>query len=174
MNDKLSKISRLSEARSRSISAENPTGAPGMGGMATEGTGKACARELGQGWKVSPSVVVKAGETFTLAEIDGPGVIRHIWITDSCPQNRTLVLRMYWEGSEQPSVETPLGDFFASADYQEYRPLSSIPVCVNPKRAFNCYWEMPFRRKCRITVENIYQEDITVFYQIDYTLEPVP
>ena len=174
MNDKLSIISRLSEARSRSISAENPTGAPGMGGMATEGTGKACARELGQGWKVSPSVVVKAGDTFTMAEIDGPGVIRHIWITDSCPQNRTLVLRMYWEGCEQPSVETPLGDFFASADYQEYRPLSSIPVCVNPKRAFNCYWEMPFRRKCRITVENIYQEDITVFYQIDYTLEPVP
>ena len=172
--DDLSGLATLSNAKSRSISAENFKGEKGKGGMATEGTGKACARELGQGWKVSPSVVVKAGETFELAAIDGPGVIRHIWITDGCPQNRTLILRMYWEDSETPSVECPLGDFFASADYQEYRQLTSIPVCVNPRRAFNCYWRMPFKKKCRMTVENIYPEDIVVYYQIDYTLEEVP
>ena len=177
MNDftgNLSKLARISHAKSRSISAENFKGEAGKGGMATEGTGKNCARELGPGWKISPAVVIKPGEVFELAAIDGPGVIRHIWITENSPRNRALILRMYWEGNDKPSVETPLGDFFAAADCQEYRQLTSIPVCVNPRRAFNCYWEMPFKTSCRITLENICDEDLMVFYQIDYTLEDVP
>ena len=165
---------RKSDCVSRSISAENFTGEKGKGGMATEGTGASCARELGQGWKVSPSVNIAPGETFTLADIEGQGMIRHIWIVDSCNQNRRLVLRMYWDGSETPSVEAPMGDFFASADYQDYAPLSSLAVCVGPKRGFNCYWEMPFYKHCRMTLENIHTQTITVYYQIDYVLCTLP
>ena len=170
----MSAIARTSSAVSRSLSAENFTGEKGRGGMATEGAGAYNARELGQGWKVSPCVVIKAGETFTAADIEGPGMIRHIWMTDSSKQNRKLILRMYWDGSETPSVEAPLGDFFACADCLQYSQLTSAAVCVNPKRAFNCYWEMPFRKRCRMTVENIFNEDITLFYQIDYLLTEVP
>ena len=74
-------LSRLSRAKTRSISPENFTGAKGGGGKATEGTGAHAARDLGKGWKVSPSVEIKAGETFTLADIAGPGAIQHIWMT---------------------------------------------------------------------------------------------
>ncbi len=170
----LSAIARTGDAVSRSISAENFTGEKGKGGMATEGTGANCARDLGMGWKISPSILLRPGEVFPLAEIDGPGVIRHIWMTDSCGRNRKLIFRIYWDGSETPSVEAPLGDFFACADCQNYSQLTSLAVCVNPKRAFNCYWEMPFRKKCRMTVENIFNEDIVLYYQIDYLLTAVP
>ena len=166
-------LSKLSKFQSRSISPENFSGEKGKGGMATEGTGKSCARDLGQGWKISPSVIVKSGETFEMANINQAGIIKHIWITDTS-KNRGLILRMYWDGSDTPSVEAPLGDFFACADYQEFSPVSSIPVCVNPKRAFNCYWDMPFYKSCKITVENIQSEDVTVFYQIDYVTGEVP
>ena len=109
----LSNLSLLSNAKSRSISPENFTGAKGQGGMATEGTGKECARDLGQGWKVSPSVIVKAQTNFTLGEIEGPGVIQHIWMTCFPSHWRSLVLRIYWDDEEQASVETPIGDFSA-------------------------------------------------------------
>ena len=72
----LGNLSRVSKAETRSISAENPTGAKGKGGMATEGTGAGCARDLGQGWKVSPSVMIEAGHTYTLADIEGTGAIQ--------------------------------------------------------------------------------------------------
>lgn len=166
-------LAHASNAKSRSISPENFTGEKGKGAMATEGTGKQCARELGRGWKISPSIVIKAGETFELANIKGSGAIKHIWITDAARAGRQLVLRMYWDGCPVASVETPLGDFFANADYTDYRQLSSLAVCCNPKRGLNCYWEMPFRSSCRITLENIYTEDITVYYQIDYILSEV-
>ena len=74
-------LSKQSKAKTRSISAENFTGEKGKGGMATEGTGAECARDLGQGWKVSPSIKIPAQTTFTLAEIEGPGVIQHMWMT---------------------------------------------------------------------------------------------
>lgn len=170
----LSSLTKITNAESRSISAENFTGEKGKGAMATEGTGKDCARDLGTGWKISPSIRLQPGETFQLAQIAGSGMIKHIWIVDDCSKNRKLVLRMYWDGSDTPSVETPLADFFACADYQSYSQLTSIPVCVNPKRAFNCYWEMPFYKDCRITLENIYTKEITVFYQIDYVLTELP
>ena len=168
-----SELSTLKDIKSRSICPENFTGEKGGGGRAETGTGAGCARELGIGWKVSPSIRIAPGETFVLAEIFGEGKIKHIWIVDDCNLNRQLILRMYWDGSTTPSVETPLCDFFASADYQTFAQLTSAAVCVNPKRAFNCYWEMPFHNACKITLENIHTEPITVYYQIDYTEEAV-
>ncbi len=170
----LSSVAVTSNIVSRSISAENFKGEKGKGGMATEGTGKECARDLGQGWKVSPAVNIDAGATFEVASIDGPGIIKHIWMTDNCPRNRRLIIRFYWDGSDTPSVEVPLGDFFACADYMKYAQLTSIPVCVNPKRAFNCYWEMPFFKHCRITIENQHSDTVMLFYQVDYQLTEIP
>jgi hypothetical protein len=80
--------------------------------MATEGTGKNAARDLGQGWKVSPSVRIPAKTTFTLAEIKGPGIIQQIWMTPTGNWRRSI-LRFYWDGETEPSVECPVGDFFA-------------------------------------------------------------
>jgi len=167
-------LSWLSNAKSRSISPENFTGEKGRGGMATEGTGKDCARDLGRGWKISPSIRIAAGETVEIANIEGAGAIQHIWLTPTGVWRHTI-LRIYWDGCEQPSVECPIGDFFANA-YQggEFAPLSSLAVCVNPGSAFNCYWEMPFRKSCRITVENLDDEQTTLYYQIDYVLADVP
>ena len=162
---------QLKNVKSRSICPENFTGEKGTGGMAETGTGASCARDLGKGWKVSPSILLKAGETVELANMEGPGMIRHIWMTDSSSRNRSMILRIYWDGSDVPSVEVPLGDFFASADIMKYQQLTSIMVCVNPRRAYNCYWSMPFYEHCRMTLENISEEDFYVFYQIDYTLE---
>ncbi len=171
----LGNLSRLSRAQTRSISAENFTGEKGKGGMATEGVGGQAAVDLGRGWKISPAVKILAGQTFTLADIRGPGAIQHIWMTPTGTY-RFSILRIYWDGEETPSVECPLGDFFASAftSYNVFAPISSLAVCVNPGNAFNCYWEMPFRRQCRITVENIGFEDMGIYYQVDYTLTEVP
>lgn len=173
-NGMLSSIAKITDTKTRSISAENFTGEKGKGGMATEGTGANASRELGQGWKVSPSIVVKAGETFTLADYAGQGIIKHIWITDNAERPRTLIFRAYWDNSETPSIEAPLGDFFACADFREYRQLTSLPVCVNPKRAYNCYWDMPFYKNFKFTIENISQKDIVVYYQIDFVLTKLP
>jgi len=168
----LGSLSRLSAAKTRSISPENFTGEKGKGGMAVEGTGKRPSRELGQGWKVSPSVRIKPSEDFTLADIKGSGAIQHMWVTPT-GHWRYLILRMYWDGESDPSVEVPLGDFFASGT-GAYAQISSLPVCVNPGSALNCYWEMPFRKSCRIMLQNISTDTTTVYYQIDYTLTDVP
>jgi hypothetical protein len=168
----MSNIYRLSDAKTRSISPENYTGAKGRGGMATEGTGKNAARDLGQGWKVNPCVVIKAHTTFTVAEIDGPGAIQHIWMTPT-GNWRNSILRFYWDDEKTPSVEAPVGDFFCMG-WGQYSPLQSLAVCVNPGSAFNCYWPMPFTKKCRITMENIDDKDMVLYYQVDYTLTDVP
>jgi hypothetical protein len=168
----LGNLSRLSNAETRSISPENFTGEKGSAGMATEGTGAGCARDLGQGWKVSPSISIEAGETFELADISGPGAIQQIWMTPG-GHWRFSILRVYWDGQEQPAVECPVGDFFASG-WGAFAPVVSQPVCVNPGSAFNCYWEMPFRRRCRITMTNINTEAMRLYYQINYTLTDVP
>ena len=160
-------LSRQKNILSFSVSPENFTGEKGKGGQATEGTGAECARELGQGWKISPSVVIPSGKTFTMADIRGQGAIRHIWVTDSSQNARQLIFRIYWDGQVSPAVEVPLGDFFASARQQEYRQISSLAVCVNPKRGLNCYWNMPYRKRFRMTMENISSKDVTVYYQID-------
>jgi len=165
-------LSRLSSALTRSISPENFTGEKGKAGMATEGTGARCARDLGQGWKISPSVRIEAGTTFTVADIEGPGAIQQIWMTPT-GNWRFSILRIYWDDQEQPSVECPVGDFFAMG-WREYAPLSSLAVCVNPGSAFNCYWEMPFHKRCRITMTNIAEDDMVLYYQVNYTLTDVP
>lgn len=172
---------RLSDAETRSISPENFTGEKGKGGMAKPSDGDQrnvanahhAARDLGQGWKVNPFVIIKPGETFTLAEIEGPGAIQHIWMTPT-GNWKFSVIRIYWDDEKEPSVEVPVGDFFAMG-WNEYAPLVSQAICVNPGSAFNCYWQMPFRKKCRITMENINdQDEMRLYYQIDYTLTDVP
>ena len=168
----LGNLSRLSSARTRSISPENFTGEKGRGGMATDGTGAHCAKDLGQGWKTSPSIRVAPGECRTLAAIDGPGAVQHIWMTPA-GHWRYAILRIYWDGQDAPSVECPVGDFFACG-WGKYAQLSSLAVCVNPGSAFNCYWEMPFRKGCKITLTNIADEEMTLYYQIDYALTDVP
>ncbi|MFC2085365.1 glycoside hydrolase family 172 protein, partial [Bacteroidota bacterium] len=163
----------LSDAKTRSICPENFTGEKGKGGMATleEGSAAKAARDLGQGWKVNPYVRVQSNEIFTLAEIEGPGAIQHIWMTPT-GNWRFSILRFYWDGEEEPSVEVPVGDFFAAA--YGYKQISSLAVCVNPGSAFNCYWIMPFRKKCKVTLENVDEKEMIIYYQIDYTLTEVP
>ncbi|MHC4123885.1 MAG: glycoside hydrolase family 172 protein [Planctomycetota bacterium] len=168
----IANLPRLSRAKSRSVSPENFTGEKGKGGMATKGTGEKASRDLGQKWKVSPSIKVKPGKKFTLADIKGPGAIQHIWMTPA-GYSRHMILRFYWDDEKEPSVECPIGDFFACGT-DKYASISSIPVCVNPRSGFNCYWLMPFRKNCRITFENISDKVVTLFYQIDYTLTEVP
>ncbi len=168
----LGNLSRLSNAQSRSISPENFNGAKGMGGMATEGTGKNCAKDLGQGWKVSPSVKVAPGETFEMANIEGPGAIQQIWLTPT-GNWRFSILRIYWDDQEHPSVECPVGDFFACG-WGKYAQVNSLAICVNPGSAFNCYWEMPFQKKCRMTLSNLDDKEMVLYYQINYTLTEIP
>jgi hypothetical protein len=170
----LGNLYRTSTARTRSISPENFTGDKGKAGMSTNGAAKGAARELGQGWKVSPLVRVPGKSTFTLAEINGPGAIQQIWMTPA-PLDRTrwFILRFYWDGETEPSVECPLGDFFACG-WGRYCQISSLPVCVNPGSAFNSYWQMPFHKKARVTIENLDDNQMTIYYQINYTLTDVP
>ncbi|MFM1942877.1 MAG: hypothetical protein RI897_1859 [Verrucomicrobiota bacterium] len=139
--------------------------------MSEDGPALPAARDLGQGWKVSPYVRIPAKSTFTMAEIEGPGVIKHIWLTPT-GNWRWSILRVYWDGEETPSIECPVGDFFASG-WGRYAQLNSLAVCVNPGSAFNCYWTMPFRRKAKITMENLSDDTSTLYYQIDYVLTEV-
>ena len=172
---------RLSDAKTHSISPENLTGEKGKAGMAdpadkdkpNTANATSAARDLGQGWKVNPYIRIKPGETFTMADIEGPGAIQHIWMTPA-GKWRYNILRIYWDGETEPSVEVPVGDFFGMG-WGTYAQLTSMAVCVNPGSAFNCYWSMPFRKKCRITMENVGDADqMTLYYQIDYTLTDVP
>ena len=162
----------VTDARTRSISPENFGGEKGKAGMATNGTGSHAARDLGPGWKLSPSVHIKAKTTFILGEIKGPGCIQQIWMTPT-GNFRHSILRFYWDGESDPSVECPVGDFFACG-WGRYAQINSLAVCVNPGSAFNCYWPMPFRKLARITMENIDDKDMTLYYQINYTLDNVP
>ena len=169
----LGNLSRLSQAKTRSISAENFTGEKGAGGMATDGTGANSGRDLGRGWKISPSMSIAARTVFTLAEIEGPGAIQQIWMTMHPDKWRKAILRMYWDGEDTPSVETPVGDFFCNG-WCTRSDVRSLPVAVNPAGGFNSYWEMPFRKSARITIENIGDDAMTCYYQINYTLTDVP
>ncbi|MBX3178918.1 MAG: DUF2961 domain-containing protein [Candidatus Hydrogenedentes bacterium] len=172
----LDHLYQLKDAKTRSISPENFTGEKGKGGMATleEGTASRAARELGQGWKVNPYVHIEPGTTFTLGEINESGVINHIWMTP-VGDYRLMILRFYWDGEETPSVEVPVGDFFAAGWGMGNEPrITSLAVCVNPRSGFNSYWQMPFRKGAKVTMENLGEKRATVYYQIDYSLEAVP
>jgi len=173
LNLGLGTIPLLSDAVTRSISAENPTGA--VGGGAKEAPDENNPGSLlGQGWKIRPCITLDPGTTTTLADIAGPGVIQHIWITVRPEAYRSCILRMYWDGEKTPSIEVPLGDFFANVHGLRYNVLS-LPVAVNPSGGFNSYWPLPFRKQARITIENQYWEPIQgFFYQITYALGQVP
>jgi len=162
----LSDISLARHGKARSISAENRDGAAGQGGRAEVGTGSHAARELGTGWKVSPSIELPAGSEVDLARITGPGMLKHIWLTTTGSW-RELVLRMWWDGSDKPAVEVPVGDFFCNG-WDRYSLVTSLAVVVAPYKGLNCYWEMPFRREARISLENLGRGPVIVYYQIDY------
>lgn len=170
----MSTLPLLSNAVTRSICPENPRGEKGMGGTWELDPGDTAhpARELGKKWKIRPCVRIRSKEVFEMADITGPGAVRHIWMTPTGTW-RYLILRIYWDDQETPSVECPVGDFFC-AGWNQYTQINSLAVCVNPGSAFNCYWTMPFQRRCRMTLENLAEDDVTVFYQIDYMLTEVP
>lgn len=165
----LSSIAGLRRLQTRSISPENFDGSVGGGGRATEGTGASCARDLGPGWKISPSVDIKAGETFDLANIEGGGKITHIWITTHKDNWRTLLLRAYWDGADEPAVEVPYGDFFCNG-WGVFAQVNSQAIAANPNGGFNSYWPMPFRTGARLTLENTSVVDVRVYYQITYEI----
>lgn len=173
LNLGLGALPLLSDAETRSISAENPTGAKGAGAQAIPDDSSA-ASLLGQGWKVRPCITLEPNSTSVLADIEGPGIVQHIWITVRTQAYRSCILRMYWDDEETPSVEVPVGDFFANGHGLRYN-VNSMVVAVNPSGGFNCYWPLPFRSRARITVENQYWEPIPgFFYQITYALTRIP
>jgi len=183
MNMGLGHLSKLSDARTHLITAENVYGEKGAGGMATPGgpvqaeierigqhpgDSGSCARDLGIKWKVRPCITVPAGQTATLMDVDGPGAIQHIWITVDPGSWRDLILRMYWDGEDDPSVEVPVGDFFCNG-WKTRTNILALPINVNPAGGFNSYFPMPFGTHARITVENRAPEDRGgFFYAITY------
>jgi hypothetical protein len=124
------------------------------------------------GWKVNPFIIINSGETITIAEMEGPGAIQHIWMTPTGNWQFSII-RIYWDDEKEPSVEAPVGAFFGMG-FNVFSPLNSLAITVNPGSAFNCYWKMPFRKKCKITMENINDTDpMRLYYQVDYTLTEV-
>ncbi|MFL6044336.1 MAG: glycoside hydrolase family 172 protein [Propionibacteriaceae bacterium] len=160
-------IAQLRKVTTRSISPENFDGSKGGGGRATEGAGANAARDLGVGWKVSPSVIIGSGSTFPMATIDGPGTITHIWLTTVTGNWRTLVLRAYWDHAAEPAIEVPLGDFFANG-WGRFAQVSSSMIAANPHGGFNSYWPMPFQRHGQLTVENLGDVNAELYYQVTY------
>ena len=114
---------------------------------------------------------VAPGETVTLTTLPGPGEIRHMWFTIAGRDRRyprTLVLRIYWDGAESPSVETPIGDFFAAGNGMRAN-VNTLPIQVTSYgRALNCYWRMPFRKQARIELTNEGRNTLTVYWQFDW------
>lgn len=170
----------LTDARTRSISAENPSGEKGKGGMAVPdpsepkpAAGARAADDLGQGWKVRPFLRVNAGETATLMDVHGPGLIQHIWMAAET-WNRAQIIRFYWDGEATPSIEVPAPDFFA-VGHEKIARVNSLAVVVNPQNAFNCYWPMPFRKQAKVTFTNESDKDLTLLaYQITYAETSIP
>lgn len=175
----LESLATLTAAKTRCVSPENMTGEPGRAAMAVPSdpprrnvnNASFAAGELGQGWKVNPYVYIGPGETFTMMDVEGPGTIQHMWMTLTGAWRKSI-LRIYWDGEKEPSVEVPAADFFCQG-WGDYAPVVSAPVCVNPGSAFNCYWRMPFRKHCRMTMTNVDQRQMTLYYYVDYELGDV-
>ncbi len=170
----LNNLTRKRNVETFSICPENPTGAKGNGGRAIEGSASYASRELGVGWKVNPYIVIGAGKKAVLADVEGQGAIKHIWITDGAKAGRLLILRIYFDGQKNPSVNVPLSDFFLNCDYKEFRQISSLPICFNPGKAMNSYFEMPYFKSFKIEIENIDNVDCPVYYQIDCERKEIP
>jgi hypothetical protein len=155
----------FSSLQSRAVSQENPTGAKGMNGH---------YQGNGDGHKNQPAFRdVAAGETKTLCDIKGSGMIRHLWITlsDRSPEAlRNTILRIYWDNSPYPSVEAPIGDFFGEA-HGRRSPFMTPYMGMPQGNSFVSYFQMPFSKRALITVENdIGKVQPWLFYQVDYTL----
>jgi len=150
---------------SRSASFENPGGDPGQGGQAASG--------LGIGRKGFPAKNIVSGETVVLCEVNSPGTIRHIWMTGGFKDNtsalRSMVIRAYWENQEYPSIECPLGDFMGSANARINAYQSAIHS-TGINAALNIWLPMPFKEHAKITLSNEGSDDVTLFYQVDYTV----
>ncbi len=127
-------------------------------------------------WDARP---IQPGETLTLAELEGPGRIAHIWFTiaDNEPgYGKLLVLKMYWDDEKEPSVECPINDFFCEGHGMDMS-VDSLPFRVTSNgKARNCYFPMPFGKSARIEVENQGEQPVIAFYYyIDWQkLETMP
>ncbi len=122
---------------------------------------------------------VGPGQTHVLLDERGPGIITHIWITFLGPEpqdwakngsadHQEMLLRMYWDGNPRPAVEAPLGDFFANC-FGQRREVISLPVVVEDGDAYNCFWQMPFRKSARIEIVNQSEKPISLlYYNIDW------
>jgi len=179
----LNELWQNSNIITRSISPENPNGEV-KGGAKAKSTPDLPCSNLGDGWKVRPFITINPNETVTIGDIKDEGMIKHIWCTSvvmneevrvslRSSQWRDIIIRIYFENNKYPQVECPIGDFFCNG-WGEYAHVDSIPVCVNPGCAFNCYWEMPFKKSCKITIENRSEFISTLYYQIDYELKKLP
>ena len=178
----LGSLPLLSDAQTRSVSAENPTGEKGKGAMTIPKPGdpdqpfSSLTTNLGRGWKTRPFLSARAGQTVTLMDVKGPGIIQHIWVVCAPPglDGRACVLRCFWDNEETPSIEVPVTDFFA-VGHNKYAQVDSVPVAVNPANAMNCFWPMPFGSRAKITFSNNSKVDIGVLaYQITYLETPIP
>ncbi len=152
--------------KSRSISFENPKGEPGQGGQA--------ASNLGVGRKGFPAKGIAPGETVELCNIKGPGTINHIWMTGGFRNKnaialRSMVIRAYWENQEHPSIECPLGDFMGSA-HAKVNSYQSAVHSTGINSALNIWLPMPFNKNARLTLTNEGDANISLFYQVDYTI----
>jgi len=114
---------------------------------------------------------IAPGATLDLLDVNGPGVITHVWITIASPEEfhlKKLVLRMNWDGESSPSVEAPIGDFFGLG-LGQYFLYQSVPLAVSPDKALNSFFPMPFQKHAHITVTNEGKEKVYAFYfNIDY------
>lgn len=149
---------------SRAITFENSTGGRGLGGTAARGR------------KGAPNRIVAPGERVVLADIDGPGTVRHFWCTfpPAPPERmRALVLEVFYDGADEPSVSVPLLDFFAVTCGRPTAFTSAL-TAVQEGRGFNAYFPMPFRRHLRVEVLNASPRPVVLYYQLDLTLGPVP
>ncbi|MHC5004316.1 MAG: glycoside hydrolase family 172 protein [Planctomycetota bacterium] len=176
--DALPRCARLVDAETFSLSAENPDGRRGGGAQASPGDDPDCtpaARRLGRGWKVRPCLRdIDPGQTVVLADVEGPGTLRHMWFTVMPSLGRSLTLRVVYDDQPHPSVETPLGDFFANG-LDGVARVTSLPVAVNPRGGMNAYWPMPFRRRLRIEVRNDGPRPVPeLFYQLTGARHALP
>jgi Protein of unknown function (DUF2961) len=147
---------------SRAVTFENPTGARGAGGMAAGGR------------KGAPSRLIDAGERVVLADIEGPGVLRHLWMTvlPAPPERlRALWIEVFYDGAGEPSISVPLLDFFC-LPHGRTAPFASALVTANEGRGLNSTIPMPFARHVRLELTNDSDAPTVLYYQVDYTLEP--
>lgn len=174
------KLYELNDIVTRMITAENPNGEKGGACKAEEGVTKFFSRNLGKGWKMSPCIDIQPKTTAVIMDVAAEGMVQSMWMGGHL--SRDLIIRIYYEGEEIPAVECPLPDFFGNGYLNNidkpfkapFYPLNSLMICINPNNALNCYWEMPFRKHIKITMENIGERVANFFYQINYCEMKIP